>query len=274
MSCPYDKAHANAGEARSVLHSLRQFDKLELKGLYSIESNPRADCFLGTYYRTAANVDSLLAMESPQHFQAAAMIARSLFEFAVEIKLIDKVDAGWAKMFYFGEVERLRAAREMIEFAKNNPGRTQDVTSQTEWVTQNADRIEHNRRRLWPPTDPSKKLPNLRHWSEPHLSRRVTMLGEPFDAMYKFYYPRLSWYVHSGLTGIQNLEPAFVPTVQGFALSLSFSCYEIILDSVIREMRLNLADTKLLSKLKYAGILPLAETPERADEMFRALLGD
>jgi hypothetical protein len=38
------------------------------------------------------------------------------------------------------------------------------------------------------------------------LADRIVQLGAPMDRIYKVNYPRLSWYVHSGVTGIVNLK--------------------------------------------------------------------
>jgi hypothetical protein len=114
MSNPaYSAASTKAEQMHAVVNSIREFDKLKLAGIISaiIKPSDRENCFLGTYYRAAGNIDSLLTLSSPKHFQAAAMLARSLFELAVDIKLIDKVHFGWAKMVFFGDVEKLRSAR-------------------------------------------------------------------------------------------------------------------------------------------------------------------
>ena len=210
----YSAASDNAGKLFAVVKSIREFDKLELAGILSgiISPTPRESCFLATYYRTAGIIDSLLLLDNPRHFQAAAMLARSLFELAVDIKLADKVPNSWAKMIFFVDVEKLRSARKMIEFAKSNPGRTVDVSLQAEFVTKNEKRIEHNHGTLWPPKKPSTKLPQLKHWSGLDLSERAKLLGDPFDEMYNFQYPRLSWYSHAGLTGVINLPGCRIPS--------------------------------------------------------------
>jgi hypothetical protein len=111
----YSAANTKAEQMYAVVKSIREFDKLKLAGILSgvLTPSPRDNCFLGTYYRTAGNIDSLLALNSGTHFQAAAMLARSLFELAVDIKLIDKVPGGWAKMVWFVDVEKLRNAKKM-----------------------------------------------------------------------------------------------------------------------------------------------------------------
>jgi hypothetical protein len=271
-------ANENAGLLYVVVKSIRAFDNLELAGVLSsvvaLSPTPRENCFLGTYYRTAGIVDSLLRLDNAVHFQASAMLARSLFELAVDIKLVEKIPNGWMKMVFFVDVEKLRCARKMIEFAKANPNRTIDVSPQTEFVAKNEMRIDHNRRTLWPPKRPNlKPLPDLKHWSELTLAERTELLGEPFDETYKFQYPRLSWYVHSGLTGVLNLPAEFFTNVAGFALQMAITSYTHILESIIQEMKINRAQEKIHKALKLATLLPFSKSPEQEARLCRELLG-
>jgi len=279
MSNPaYSTASTKAEQMYAVVKSIREFDKLELAGILSsvtvLNPTPRESCFLATYYRSVGIVDSLLRLDNATHFQAAAMLARSLFELAVDIKLVGKIQNGWMKMFFFVDVEKLRCARQMIAFAKANPNRAIDLLSQTEFVAKNEMRIDQNRRTLWPPKNPnSKGLPDLKHWSELTLARRTELLGEPFDETYKFQYPRMSWYVHAGLTGVVNLPAEFFPTVHGYALVMAITCYSQILESVIHEMKINLVHDKIHKALRLATLLPFSESPEQEAALCRELLG-
>jgi hypothetical protein len=277
----YIAANERAGKLFWVVKSMRKFDTLELGGvLSSVVHLPRLDCvdyreqcFLATYYRTAGMIESFLRLDGPEHFQAAAMLARSLFELAADIKLAEKVPQGFLKVVFFVDVEKLHRARQMIAFAQANPDRGIDVSSQTEFVKNNGASIDSNRQVLWPPQKTGGKLSPLRHWSGAHLSTRVELLGEPFDAMYKFQYPRLSWYVHDGLTGVVNLPAETFLNVYGYATSLVITCYTLILESVIREFKIDRAVEKIHKALKLATLLPFSKDPEQEDALIRALLG-
>ena len=134
-------------------------------------------------------------------------------------------------------------------------------------------RIENNHRTLWPSRKPGGRLSELKHWSDFTLAERTRLLGEPFDAMYRFEYPRLSWYVHSGLTGVANLPAEFFPNLYGYARALAFSCYTHILESVIHEMKIDRAVDKIHKALKLATLLPFSKTPEHQAVLCRELLG-
>ena len=38
------------------------------------------------------------------------------------------------------------------------------------------------------------------------MQKRVEELGQTFNEIYAVEYPRLSWYIHSGLAGFANLQ--------------------------------------------------------------------
>lgn len=275
----YAAASEKAGQLFWVVKSIREFDKLELEGVFAsvVRLSPpnrvnfREQCFLATYYRTAGMIESFLRLDSPMHFQAAAMLARSLFELAADIKLAAKLPQDFMKVVFFVDIEKLLRARRMIEFATANPDRQIDVAAQVEFVKNNATRIESNRQVLWP----TKKTGGmaLKHWSGLDLSKRVELLGEPFDAMYRSHYPRLSWYVHDGLTGVLNLPAETFPNVHGYAASLVVECYTLILESVIREFKIDKAVEKIHNALKLAKLLPFSKNPEQEDALIRELLG-
>ena len=58
----------------------------------------REQCFIGTYYRTLGNIETLLVLNKSLHFQALTMLARALFELAVDVRLLEMIPNGWEKM--------------------------------------------------------------------------------------------------------------------------------------------------------------------------------
>lgn len=51
------------------------------------------------------------------------------------------------------------------------------------------------------------------------------------------------------------------------------ACYSSILEAVIHDMKIDLADDKIHKTLKYATLLPFTKTPEDEVALFRELLG-
>jgi hypothetical protein len=97
----------------TMVKSLNEFDKMEVRGVIEtlLSTSGRERCFIGTYHRATANIATLLELKQPKHFQAIAMLARGLFELAVDIRLIDVIPEGPTKIMEFTDVEKLRCAR-------------------------------------------------------------------------------------------------------------------------------------------------------------------
>jgi|HubBroStandDraft_1064217.scaffolds.fasta_scaffold00874_5 hypothetical protein len=128
------------------------------------------------------------------------MVARGLFELAVDTKLIDAIPDAVEKILAFSDVEKLRAARKIVKYKAANPAAAVDATIHGAFITSEEARIEAERNTVWP------GLKRVTHWSGMDLSKRVALLQAPFDEIYEVGYPELSWYVHSGLTGFVNLQ--------------------------------------------------------------------
>lgn len=81
----------------TVIKSLNQFDQQEVRPVVGsiVNKADRDHCFAGIYYRAKANVESLLSLKYAKDVQASTMLARSLFEFAVELVY----PCGWSHRF-------------------------------------------------------------------------------------------------------------------------------------------------------------------------------
>src|SRR5437773_1189631 len=99
-----------------AIRVLEEFDCKELRGVVKgmLSQSDREKCYVATYYRAALNVHSLVFLNDPKHFQAIAQLARSLFELAVDMRLLGIVDRAAEKMFAFSDWERLKSAREVV----------------------------------------------------------------------------------------------------------------------------------------------------------------
>jgi hypothetical protein len=262
------KEEKNAALFYWMLKSLNQFNIAEIKGVTDslISPTDHENCFIGTYYRAIGNVETLLAIENSKGFQAAAMLARSLFELAVDIRLLNVIECGSMKMLAFVDVERLRCAQKIVKFKTANPTISLDTTAYQAYIVANERTIDTKRHILWP------KLKRVEHWSGARMNRRVALLKEPFEEIYEVNYPMLSWYVHSGLTGVVNLKAEVFVNFSAQAFKLAADAYWEILLAVIREFKIGRADEKIEKKLEYAKKAPLTNGPEQAEELLRELL--
>jgi hypothetical protein len=267
MSAPAtsDDAFQTTGRFYAMVESLHKFDKQEVKGVLRtlLSTSERERCFIATYYRASGNAASLLELKQPRHFQAIAMLARSLFELAVDIKLIDLIADSPIKIREFTDVEKLRSAYKILRFKTANPNAAVDTAIYSSFVANNKSRIEAAKSSLWPTT---KKLS---HWSGLHMQQRAELVKSPFQEIYEVKYPMLSWYVHSGFTGVVNLNAESFTVLCGVAFQIATEVYRDLLLTMIREFRIAKADEKIEGKLEVAKYLPFTDTPEQVETVIR-----
>lgn len=264
---PYDPS-TNAGMFYSMVRSLSNFDEREVKPIIEtlLSTSDREICFVATYFRTLGNIETLLMLQNSKHFQAACMLARSLFELAVDMKLLEVDQQNWIRMREFPDQEKLRCARIALASKSSRPDLKIDVTTHSSFVANNERRLDGARQALWP----NRK--QLGHWSGLRMNERVARLNSPFEEIYIIDYPKLSWYVHPGLTGVVNLEAETFTYLCSYAFKLAADAYWESLQVMIREFRIERADEKIKQKMKAAKLLPFTKSPTQAEELIRELL--
>lgn len=252
----------------TMLKSLSEFDKQEVASIVRglLTRTDRDNCFIVNYYRAKANVETLLSLKNAKDLQAISMVARGMFELAVDVKLIGVVTDAVKKIGAFSDVEKLRAAKKIVNFKAANPSATVDVGIYQSFVTSEGARIDAERNKVWP------GVKKVAHWSGMDLAQRVALLKAPFDEIYEVEYPRLSWYVHSGPTGFVNLKAETFNMLAAHQNKLAGECYIVLLESVIDEFGISKADGKMKNKLKVAKVLPFTDSPEQAAELQRELM--
>jgi hypothetical protein len=82
----------------------------------------------------------------------------------------------------------------------------------------------------------------------------------------------LSWQVHSGLTGIANVEMNTFTAICGMAISFSADCYQDILLLMIDAFKIDIANTKIKDYLKAAKLAPFAQDLAETDQIYRQLV--
>jgi hypothetical protein len=253
----------------TVVKSLNEFDKKEIQPVMSslLKAKDRDRCFMGIYQRARANVESLLSLRYAKDFQAIAMITRSLFELAVDIRLIEHIPDAIAKIAAFSEVEKLRAAKQILAFKADHPGKCTDTTAVALFIKDHGARIEAEQQRLWGASS------EVTHWSGMKLKKRAAKLREPFDEAYELKYPQLSWYTHAaGLTGF-DLKTSSYEKLATTHHYLAVQMYKAVLGTIIEEYQIAKADSKILKKMKQAELMPFQDTNEELEALERELLG-
>ncbi len=98
----------------NVFHSLLQnLWDLDLKSIFWVVSNQlsmtrREKCIAVIHIRSHNNVTSILGLKHFAHYQAHSMLARTLFELAVDLALLDANSGAEERMLCFQQLETLR----------------------------------------------------------------------------------------------------------------------------------------------------------------------
>jgi hypothetical protein len=156
---PFDPLKTS-GQFFAVLKSVAKFDELEVSGVIRSQLSPteREKCFIAIYLRSSANAVTLMELKHQKHFQAINMLARTLFELAVDIRLINVIPQACEKMIAFIDVEKLRCARKILKFHAVRPITKVDPAVYSSFVAIEGPRIDALRTTLWPPKTPKKKV--------------------------------------------------------------------------------------------------------------------
>ena len=251
-----------------MLRSLYQFDQAEVLKIVTtlLATNEEDTAYLGTYHRGRHNVETLLLFDNASHFQAVAMLSRSLFELAVDIRLLEIIPLGHLKMIVAAHAERLRCARKAIDFKRSHPDANLDVTVQTLFVAKDAPEIERKQAILW------TGAKRIEHWSGYNLKERVSLLKEPFEQIYETEYPQLSWHAHAGLAGVANLNAETFIFMCSWGFKLAVDSYWEMLSTIIKKYKISLVDEKIGKKMEAAKMLPFTNSPDEAEGLLKTLL--
>ncbi len=249
--------------------SLNELDKLEVrnlvnKGLIGTPTD-RENYFMLNYNRAALSIELLLTLKYFKDFQVVAMIARSLFEIAVEMWMITKDKDAAEKITAFTEYEKLRSARNIVRFGVNDPNKAFLISVYIQYIAQNEARIDADRMRIW-------NRDKIGHWTLKDLSARCSFLGSEFDELYSVYYAQLSWYIHSGVVGVANVDIDTLSHLSGIAFQIVVKCYSLILEAIINCFQVYHADDRLKKKIVLARMLPFTESERERLALARASL--
>jgi hypothetical protein len=249
--------------------SLNNFDKERVGPVVAtlVAKNNR-DVLISTFYqRVRMNVASLLNLRTVRDFQAIIMVTRSLFELAVDMKLVDTIPDAVKKVGAFTEIEKLRAAKKVVAYKAAHPKAKTDAKAQQDFITNAESRVLAEQAKLWP------GVKKVEHWSGMNLKDRAMHLKGQHEEIYEVRYPQMSWYTHAaGVSGFA-LKASSFELLAGSHFALAADIYMIVLAAVIAEYRIEKADAKVLKRMKLAHQLPFTDTDAEAAALEKALLG-
>lgn len=258
----------------SFYAALRNLDTLERKDFREIiksQFNPtlRERYLTVNYHRAAFNVEMMLAIKDTKQFQALSLLARAIFELAVEMKSITVDPKAAEKIELFSEMEVLKASRRLVEFKINHPAEQFRHEMQEAFVTQFGPGIDAAETAMWPPNPTTGRKPSVKHWTMKDLFRRATDLGSPFDRIYSVHYAHLSWMTHSGVVSPLNVTAEWVTSYVSSVYSIAIDSYMEILEILVNVFKLSATNEFIKKKIICSRDLGLTSTPEQSEEVMR-----
>jgi hypothetical protein len=167
-----------------------------------LSPTPQEIAVRDTYYKMHLHLKSVLALNKLEHFQALALLTRSLFELLLDICILARDTTGDAVNRYdaFPEIERYRVAELLIKFSNKNPQSLRmDITPQRAFHAEPA--RTHRIANAITGSSGKRKYPD--HWTGKNVRERAIAVGE--ETMYVEVYPQMSWFVHAGPAGTAGI---------------------------------------------------------------------
>lgn len=226
-----------------------------------IKLNNKEKAIVGTYYRMYLWMRSMADMKSRIHFQGAAAAARTLFELLLDMKILvnDKTGEFVERFHAFPEIEKFRAAENLISFSNKHPNCTKfNVSQRRKFVNKPGRRkaVEQTTINLWGITKKGK--PNCpKHWTGKDVRKRAHDSGPRYEELYVRLYPLLSWHIHSGSTGYTGFSAEGIEA--GFGVSHSIA-QEMFLEATVicaQEMKISEAVDWFSNKIADLQVTPI-----------------
>ncbi len=191
------------------------------------DSGYRTSCMKRLWIRAYLWMNTLRRLTDPLDFQAIAVGNRTLLEILVDLILLqsDKTHESAAKMFWWGESEKLQASEQIFNFFN---GRVPDeFEAQRIFYTARKSEIETMRKTWWPDKDPTqhpkrwtgrrslfKDIGQADEICNPEICAEI---GSTISEYFQTQYRKMNWQIHSGVVSLGDQPPeAFYLTV-GFA---------------------------------------------------------
>ena len=260
----------NTGLFYWILNSMKKFNDQEVNGVLSgqLKTNDRENCFLLVYWRSVNNVASMLQLSDVRHFQTIANLARTMLELAADAHLLKSIPDSVQKLLYFNRLERLRAARGILNYESTHKlSMPLNSSPYKLFAATQGQQIENDGAILWP----NLKLRDLKHWTGLSLDKRSKLVGQPLEEIYELYNRMLSWYVHSGGSGVMGLPPETFPVICSLGYRVAALTFEEVIMQVAKEFKFTIVDDSIGTKLEYAKALPLTSSPEQELQLAKEL---
>ncbi len=187
----------------------------------------------GTFYRAHAVAASLSRLNNVLDATVAASCCRTLYELWLDLRVLTdskKFPGAVEKYHSFPDVARYRVARRIHDLELKHPElKNAEIAhshQRKNFVTRpgKKDEIEATVQKVWG-LDKNGKLDWPEHWSGLSTYDRARLLGPIYEHEYRELYGMLSWYTHSGSTGIVGISEEGFEGLYGIAFDTSRGKY-------------------------------------------------
>ncbi len=211
------------------------------------ETGYKAGCLKRLWLRAYLWMQTLERLGDPLDFQAISVGNRALLEFLVDLILLhhDKTYELAAKMFWWGESEKLQASEQIINFYEEQGLSVPDEFEAQEifYKTDKA-KIENMRKTHWPnrknpSTHPKRWTGNSTLFEDIKAADQLygsvvkAEIGSTLVEYYRTQYRKMNWRIHSGVAslGDQPTEAFYLICGFGFKWCADFAmlCTKIAL---------------------------------------------
>ncbi len=202
-----------------------------LKGQINYSNQEAA--VIGIFYRIHSLASSLMRLNQKSDFNTVAIVARTIFELLIDIKILssDKITRQQIEQFHsFPEIDRYRKAKRIVELQDGHPELANnsllDSVKRRRFVEKDsqATQIEKKVVSLWGRTKKQKiKWPN--NWSGISIWDRAKGLGPLYEQEYLEIYSLLSSYTHGGSAAYFNMSEKALESVYGISLEYARKMY-------------------------------------------------
>jgi len=246
--------------------ALTQFARTDVKpqihAALSLNPSEREIAIAGTYLRMFGWMQSLVALNGPAHFQAAAAAARTSFELKLDLLFLHHdSDGSRVKQYHaFPLVEKYRSARQLIAFTQSENLGDEDLSAQKRFLEkidrQQIDALLSDNWRLR-----RKDLEHGRpvHWTGLSAKQRATQMdrflgGKENEGVYLETYPLLSWFIHSGSTGTSGMSEHAIESLFGWCHRITQECFKEATTICAKELKIDKAIEGFEKKLEEAAL--------------------
>lgn len=238
----------------SFYAALRNLDRLEREDFREIikgQLRPtlRERYLTVNYHRAAFNVEMMMVIKDTKQFQTLSLLARAIFELAVEMKCINNDPDAAKKIELFSRVELLKSARRLVDFKKDHADAQVHYETHRNFVDKFGAQIDAEAAAMWPANPATGKATKVNHWTLKNMMKRATDLGAPFDRIYNVHYAELSWMTHSGVVTPLNMTREWVSSFVGIVYSIAADCYVQVLEILVNEFKLYITNEHLKKKI-------------------------